>query len=152
EPVVSVRACVHWLCRDAEGAAVVGGASPASPQTLRSGRRPALADRAFGVVGAYWVGNLRAIRRSPCDEGLREIPGVAVARHVLPLGARTVGGRDLLLHRWLERCGVGLRRSHGAALSRDLPGELRVPSVRHATLRDDRPEPQLLVGGDSDDG
>src|SRR5262249_17194100 len=137
----------------AEGAAVVGGAPPPAPQALRHRARPALAARPQLVVVACRLGPGRRPRRHELAGGARlgPLPGAALAGPQ-PLGAGPGRRGAVPARRGLERAGLGLLHGDGAAVPRDVPGQLAVPRPRRTPVRHPRRQPQQPAGGPADAG
>ena len=100
----------------AEGAAVVGGAPPPSPQVQRRGSRPALAGAARASAGRTSAGSSRPTTRR---RSIKRIPDMAKYPELLWLNRwHLVPGIALAVVLFLDRrrgaAGVGLLRQHRA--------------------------------------
>ena len=100
-----------------------------------------------GVVVARRLGDLGPVpRRSPEMKDFEKYPELRLLDTFFTWVPGLAARGAVLLDRRLERRGVGLPGQHGAALPRDVPGELRVPPVRHAAVTR-RPTRARTAGG-----
>ena len=132
----------------AEGRAVVGGASPRSPQVLRPAARTSTrrVQRGFWWSHVGWILSPQ-VRRDQvrAHQGLRaSIPSCAGSTSITWC-RRSLLAVALFAHRRRAAARLGLLRLDGAALARHLHDQLAVARVRHAPLRDHRRQPEQLA-------